>query len=87
MDMDEMQMLELAADTADGGELMELSESDLDLAAGGAMIDMGSFSSFKKKDVMMGQSTFAGPNGAGTTSFFASSEIESVAAQFFRAEQ
>lgn len=77
----EMMAIELSEPMA----LVELSEDDLDTVAGGMSLDMGSASQFFQRDVMMGQQTFAGPNGAGTTNFFASHEVASSASQFFHA--
>jgi hypothetical protein len=68
------------------GAMTELSGDELDTIAGGMSLNMGSASQFFQREVMMGQQTFAGPNGAGTTNFFASRETASAASQFFQAQ-
>lgn len=65
----------------------ELSEQDLDTVAGGMSLDLGSASQFMQKDVMMGQQTVAGPNGAGTTNLFGSHDVASAASQLFKGNQ
>jgi hypothetical protein len=78
----ESMMIE-AAETAS----IELSEQALDTIAGGMSLDLGSASQFFQQDIMTGQQTVAGPNGAATTNLFGSSEVASAAAQLFQAKQ
>jgi hypothetical protein len=84
--LNEMNVEAMESVVTESGVIEAISEAELDGVSGGASIDMGSLSSFMQKDMAFGQSTVAGPNGAGTTNLFASSEIESIAGQFFNAQ-
>ncbi len=68
---------------------IELSEDELDTVAGGLSISLGdgqgftsdASNTFSQENLMVGQKTFAGPNGSGTTSM---ANLESI---FNSAEQ
>ncbi|ARV59872.1 hypothetical protein BZZ01_15645 [Nostocales cyanobacterium HT-58-2] len=68
---------------------VELSEQELDTVAGGLSITLGDgqvFASdakntFSQKNLIVGQQTFAGPNGSGTVSGVNLQEILSSAGQ------
>lgn len=78
---------EVAAIELPTSAAIELSEDDLDSVAGGFSIDFGSASDFFQRNVTMGQQTFAGPNGAGTTNLLSIEEIASSAQQFMSISQ
>ncbi|MEM9213203.1 MAG: hypothetical protein AAGD25_02555 [Cyanobacteria bacterium P01_F01_bin.150] len=69
--------------------ISELSEGQLDEVSGGFGMNFGGFDSFfgssgsgySEENFFSGQSTFAGPDGAGTTSFAGYSSKESFAFQ------
>jgi hypothetical protein len=71
---------------------IELSEQELDTVAGGLAISIGdakgytqsAANDFVQKNMTIGQTTFAGPNGSGTASMFdlnliGSSAVQSIA--------
>ncbi|QIR39722.1 hypothetical protein HCG51_25440 [Tolypothrix sp. PCC 7910] len=68
---------------------VELSEDELDNVAGGFGIILGggqtlgltTGSTFEQKNLAVGQQTFAGPGGAGTTTLVNAQEIFSNAGQ------
>ncbi|BAY31084.1 hypothetical protein NIES2107_29380 [Nostoc carneum NIES-2107] len=68
---------------------VELSEDELDNVAGGfgiilgdgQSLSLGTGSTFQQKNLAVGQQTFAGPNGAGTTTLVNAQEIFSDAGQ------
>lgn len=81
------QSSELSAVELPNSAAIELSEDDLDSVSGGFSIDFGSASDFFQRNVTMGQQTFAGPNGAGTTNLLSIEEIASSAQQFMSISQ
>ena len=68
---------------------VELSEDELDTVHGGLSISLGdgqgfasdASNTFSQKHLTVGQQTFAGPNGSGTTSLTNLQEISSSAGQ------
>ena len=68
---------------------VELSEQELDTVHGGLSISLGdgqgfasdASNTFSQKHLTVGQQTFAGPNGSGTTSLTNLQEISSSAGQ------
>jgi hypothetical protein len=73
---------------------VELSDSELDTVAGGLAISFGDVkgftsdasNSFSQKNLMVGQQTFAGPNGSGTVSMTNMQNIFSSAGQAIAAK-
>ena len=73
---------------------VELSDLELDTVAGGLAISFGDVqgfasdasNTFSQKNLMVGQQTFAGPNGSGTVSMTNMQEIFSSAAQAIAAK-
>jgi hypothetical protein len=78
---------EISIESAAPGELTELGTDALDECAGGASAFEATNSGFSGKKLSMGQMTFAGPEGAGTTSFMDSTEISSFANRLFGVSQ
>jgi hypothetical protein len=69
---------------------VELSETELDSVAGGfgaisigngQNLSLGTNSSFQQKNLIVGQSTVAGPTGAGTVTLVNAQDIFSTAGQ------
>jgi hypothetical protein len=68
---------------------VELSDLELDTVAGGLAISFGDVqgfasdasNTFSQKNLVVGQQTFAGPNGSGTVSMTSISETISTAFQ------
>ena len=68
---------------------VELTEDELDTVHGGLSISLGdgqgfasdASNTFSQKHLTVGQQTFAGPNGSGTTSLTNLQEISSSAGQ------
>ncbi|BAY89351.1 MULTISPECIES: CTB family bacteriocin [unclassified Tolypothrix] len=68
---------------------VELSEDELDNVAGGfgiilgdgQSLTLGTGATFQQKNLAVAQQTFAGPNGAGTTTLINAQEIFSDAGQ------
>jgi hypothetical protein len=60
---------------AEGGSLVELTDDDLDVVAGGA--HQASGSTFDRHRLSMKGSSFAGPNGAGSTFSMQEEDIHS----------
>jgi hypothetical protein len=62
---------------AEAGGLVELTDDDLDMVAGGAHQSSGS--TFDRHRISMKGSSFAGPNGAGSTFSMQEEDIHSSA--------
>ncbi|MGF1675881.1 MAG: CTB family bacteriocin [Rivularia sp. (in: cyanobacteria)] len=73
----------------DNMNAVELSDDELDIVNGGLAISFGDVqgfasdasNSFSQKNLVVGQQTFAGPNGSGTVSMTNVQEIFSSAGQ------
>jgi hypothetical protein len=58
---------------------IELSLDELDTVAGGATYSSDGFNNFLQKNLVVGQQTFAGPGGSGTTSVTSLQEVAASA--------